>query len=73
MCVKLRGCATGRNLRDDKSIDVNEISKEDVFVTIANLLQCYFIFILLSNSYLIRHLITMVISTINPHRKVLIL
>ena len=73
MSVKLRGCATGKHLRDDKSIDVNQISKEDVFMKIANLLQCYFIFILLSNSYLIRHLITMVISTIKPHRKVLIL
>jgi hypothetical protein len=40
MCVKLRGCATGRNLRDDKSIDVNQISKEDVFMKIASLHHC---------------------------------
>ena len=40
MCVKLRGCATGKHLRDDKSIDVNEISKEDVFMKIASLHHC---------------------------------
>ena len=40
MCVKLRGCATGKHLRDDKSIDVNQISKEDVFMKIASLHLC---------------------------------